>query len=195
MKRNLVDLKPLKSSFLSHEKDVETILRKLFIENQPYSDTLKRLLVVNTKDCLTNTQSNVYNEKIKEMSLHKLVEEGYVKLSPKIRMAEHEEVKTYLVISFDNYMPNEENPYFRDCIVNFDIICMTDWWDMDNYQIRPLKIAGYIDGLLNNTHLSGIGTFNFVGCNELLLDENLSGYTLMYRAVHGHDDMLPPEGE
>ena len=66
---------------------------------------------------------------------------------------------------------------------------------MDNYQIRPLKIAGYIDGLLNNTHLSGIGTFNFVGCNELLLDENLSGYTLMYRAVHGHDDMLPPEGE
>ena len=30
----------------------ETILRKLFIESRPYSDDLKRLLVINTKDCL-----------------------------------------------------------------------------------------------------------------------------------------------
>lgn len=62
---------------------------------------------------------------------------------------------------------------------------------MDNYQIRPLKIAGYIDGILNNTKLTGIGTFNFIGCNELVLDEVLSGYTLSYRAVHGSDDRLP----
>ena len=40
------------SSFLSCEKDIETILKKLFIESKPYSDILKRLLVINTKDCL-----------------------------------------------------------------------------------------------------------------------------------------------
>ena len=64
---------------------------------------------------------------------------------------------------------------------------------MDNFQIRPLKIAGYIDGILNKTKLSGIGELEFMGCNELVLDEVLSGYTLSYRAVHGSDDRIPDE--
>ena len=55
MKKDLA-LRPVDftSSFLSCEKDLQTILRKLFIESQPYSDALKRLLVINTKDCLDN---------------------------------------------------------------------------------------------------------------------------------------------
>ena len=59
----------------------------------------------------------------------------------------------------------------------------------------PLQIAGYIDGILNNARLSGIGRFEFVGCNELILNEEMSGYTLMYHAVHGNDDKLPPVEE
>lgn len=59
---------------------------------------------------------------------------------------------------------------------------------MDNYQIRPIKIIGYIDGILNRTKLTGIGTLNYIGCNELILDENLSGYTLSYRAIHSSED-------
>jgi hypothetical protein len=46
MKRDLIMTKPLTSSFLSCEKDTETILRKLFVECRPYSDILKKLLVV-----------------------------------------------------------------------------------------------------------------------------------------------------
>ena len=49
MRRDLI--KPdIRSSFLSCEKDTETILRRLFIESRPHSDTLKKLLIVNTKD-------------------------------------------------------------------------------------------------------------------------------------------------
>ena len=59
--------------------------------------------------------------------------------------------------------------------------------------MRPLKIAGYIDGILNNNKLTGIGEFNFLGCNELILNENLSGYTLSYRAIHGTDDKIAPK--
>ena len=190
MKRNLA-VTNIHSSFLSCEKDMETILKKLFIESRPYSDELKRLLVINTKDCLDNKTSDVYNEKIKEMTVAKLREEGYIKIEPKIRFPEHEEVKSYIIITFDNFTTNEKNPQFRDCTVNFDIICHTDYWDIGNYRLRPLKIAGYIDGLLNNTKLSGIGTFNFAGCNELILSEDLSGYTLSYRAIHGSDDIIP----
>ena len=189
-----VDLfKKISSSFLSCEKDTETILRRLFIESRPYSDILKKLLIINTTDCLTSNNPN-YQKKIDSMNLKDLKDNQYIRLSPKLTFREHEEVKSYLLISFGNFTPNENNPEFRDCTVSFDIICHTDYWDLDDYQLRPLKIAGYIDGILNNTKLSGIGKFHFMGLNRLILDENLSGYTLMYRAVHSveGDDKIPP---
>lgn len=195
MKRDIISYIPLESSFLSFEKDIETILKALFVNSQPHSDGLKRLLVLNTKDCLDNDTSEVYKQKLVEMTLPKLIQEGYIKLSPKIRMPEHEEVKAYIIISCDNFTPNDSNPYYRDCTINFDIICHLDCWDVGNYRLRPLKIVGYIDGLLNNAKLSGIGVLNFLGCNELILNEDLAGYSLSYRAVHGNDDRLAPSDE
>lgn len=186
----IIDRTKFNSSFLSCEKDFESILKRLFIETKPFCDELKRLLVINTKDCLDNFNNPLYESKINEMSLAKLKEEGYVRLTPKLEFPEHEEVKTYLLISFDNFVQNQTNPQFRDCVVNFDIICHTDYWDLGNFRLRPLKIVGYIDGLLNNARLSGIGTFQFMGCNELILNDELSGYSLSYYAVHGSDDRL-----
>ena len=194
MKRDVImPASKFNSSFLSCQKDIETILRKLFIESKPYSDYLKKLLIINTEDCL-DTDNPIYNEQIKK-SLKEIIDEGYISFIPKIKFGEHEKVKSYLVISIDNFSSNSTNPYYRDCTVNFDIICHTDYWDIGDYQVRPLKIVGYIDGILNECKLSGIGTFNFLGCNQLLLNQELSGYTLSYRAVHGNDDKLPPEGE
>lgn len=194
MKKDLA-LRPVDftSSFLSCEKDLEAILRKLFVESQPYSNELKKLLVINTKDCLDNKTSVVYQNAIKDMSLAELRKQGYIKLQPKIKMPEHEEVKSYLIFSFDNFRPNASNPQFRDCTVYIDVLCHTDYWDLGNFRLRPLKICGYIDGILNKARLSGIGTFQFDGCKALILDETLSGYTLSYSAIHGTDDVLPSE--
>ena len=195
-----VDLtKPrITSSFLSCEKDTELILKKLFFDNRPYSDMLKKLLVINTEDCIDEKSKNAkhYQEFIDELSVKDLRKNGYIKLEPKLRFEEHEDVKSYILLSFDNFTPNATNPEYRDCTVTFDIICHTDYWDIQNYQLRPIKIVGYIDGILNETKLTGIGKFHFLGCNELILDENLSGYTLMYRAVHdvdGDDKIAPKE--
>ena len=45
-----------KSTFLSCETDQERIWRKLFVESRPYSDKLKKLLIINTPNCLDDTQ-------------------------------------------------------------------------------------------------------------------------------------------
>ena len=180
-----------KSSFLSCEKDTESIIRKLFVDSKPHSDMLKRLLLINTPDCLNDMTNQVYINKIKNTSIKDLREQGYIRLEPKIKLSENEEVKSYIVISFDNFVPNATNPEFRDCIVMIDVICHTDYWDVGNFRLRPLKIAGYIDGILNGCKLSGIGKFQFAGCNELVLSEELSGYCLMYSAIHGSDDEIP----
>ena len=195
MKRDTRSTYPLKSSFLSFEKDLETILRAIFVESQPHSEQLKRLLVINNKDCLDNTESEVYRKVLEHTTLNTLIKEGYVRLSPKIKMPEHEEVKSYIIISTDNFTPNRGNDYYRDCTLSFDVICHLDQWDLGDYRLRPLKIVGYLDGLLNNAKLSGIGTLDFIGCNELILNEDLAGYTLTYRAIHGNDDRLEPEEE
>jgi hypothetical protein len=188
MKRNLVMMESLKSSFLSCEKDAETIIKKLFVTSQPYSDDLKRLLIINTKDCLDSSNKS-YDEIIENTSVKELMEGKYITLVPKIKMNEHEEVKSYIILTFDNFIETS-NPEFRDCTVSFDILCHTDYWDIGDYRLRPLKIAGIIDGILNKSKLSGIGTLNFLSCSELILNEDLSGYTLMYTATHGSDDKI-----
>lgn len=193
MKRDTRRTTPITSSFLSCEKDTETILRKLFIESKPYSNVLKRLLVVQAKDCLDN---EAYDAEVENISIAQLRKNGYIVLEPRVKMQEHEQVKAYIIISFDNFTPNAKNPEFRDCTVNFDILCHPDYWDLGEFRMRPLKIAGYIDGLLNNCKLSGIGTFNFMGCDEIVVNPELSGYILSYWAVHGSDDQIEsPEDE
>lgn len=194
MKRNLVDLN-LKSSFQSVEKDIEIILRKLFIESNPLSEDLKKLLVINTKDCLDDKNKDKYKKIVDGMSLKDLRDGGYIRLAPLIRFNEFEEVKSYILISLSDFTPNEKNPEFRDCTVYFDIISHTDYWDLGDYRIRPIKIAGIVDGILNRSKLTGIGQFLFMGCSETVANKDLSGYTLSFRAIHqiDGDDEIPPQ--
>ena len=191
MKKDLA-IKELKSSFLSVEKDIGTIINKLFIESRPYSDMLKRLLMINTKDCLEN-QTDVCRELISSTSVKDLKEKGYIRIIPKFNLGEHEEVKSYILITMNHFTPNAKNPEFRDCTISFDVVCHTKYSDLGDYRIRPLKICGYIDGILNKTRLSGIGVLNFIGANQLVLSPELQGYTLTYIAVHGSDDTLTEE--
>ena len=151
-------------------------------------------MIINTKNCLDDLDSEVIKKTLQEKgSVAKLREAGYIRLTPKVEMGEHEEVKSYILISFDNFTPNRTNPEFRDCTVTFDVVCHTDYWDLGNFRLRPLKILGYIDGILNESRLSGIGTLNFLGARELILSPELSGYSLMYEAVHGSDDLIEPK--
>jgi hypothetical protein len=56
--------------------------------------------------------------------------------------------------------------------------------------LRPFKILGIIDGILNECKLSGIGTLKFFKCEEIILNDDISGYSLYYRATHGNDDKI-----
>lgn len=192
MKRDTVLMKPITSSFLSCEKDTETILRKLFLESKPYSNILKRLLLIQNKDCLNET---LYQDVLKECSIVDLLENGYVFLTPAIKNSEHEKKKAYIHLFFDNFTRDYSNPEFRDCEVRIDIICHRDSYALNDLCLRPLKIAGYIDGILNNTKLSGIGTLLFKGCYSNNINEEFYGYTLIYEATHGRDDQIPNEDE
>lgn len=199
--------KKIDSSFLSFEKDMELMLKRIFIDSKNYysennfnivgangekmsaQEALFRLIALPTPNCLEDN-TEAAKEVLKRTNLRVLMKNNYIRLTPKVRLAEHEEVKTYLIFSFDNFVENFNNNQYRDSVVTIDIISNLDYWEIGNYRIRPLKIAGIIDGILNKAKLTGIGEFNFLGLNELILNSELGGYSLMYKAVHGSDDKI-----
>ena len=201
---DLIKNKPLYSSFMNCEKDVEKILEALFVKTKPYSDILKRLLIINNPDCLDKDNED-YQKLIDSKTLRDLIKEGYVRLNPKIPRKEHENIKSYLLISFNNFSMNKTSAEFRDCQIDFDVICYLDAWCLDEYMIRPLKICGCIDGILNsitdenkayltgggnNIKLSGIGEYKFITCNQVILNEDLSMYSLSYRGTYFSEDSV-----
>lgn len=185
--------KDFKSSFLSVEKDQQTIWRKLFVENRPYSDELKRLLVINTPDCLDDSKQQ-YQNVLKDYSLKRLKDDGYIRIVPKLSFGEHEEVKSYIILEFDDFTPSD-NPQYRNCVISFTIISHLDYWELDDYKLRTIQIAGYIDGILDGAKLSGIGKLQFLGASQIVLNEYLGGTLLRYVATHEKQEDQNPNTE
>jgi hypothetical protein len=95
----------------------------------------------------------------------------------------------YIIISFDNFIPNRENPEFRDNVISFDIFCHFDQWKLNKaFQLRPYRIAAEIDTMLNGQRLTGIGKLDFLGANQIMLNDEVAGVSLMYSAIHGEED-------
>ena len=143
MRKDLISFKPIYSSLLSCDKDLQAILKTLFISSKPYSDILKRLLIINNKDCLDETNTD-YQKIINSYSLGDLIDKGYIRLNPKIARGTHEEIKSYIIVSLDNFSRNRNSSHYMDYIINFDIICYNDAWSLNDYQIRPLMMCGYM---------------------------------------------------
>jgi len=114
-----------------------------------------------------------------------MIEKGYIRLNTKIARGTHEEIKSYIVITLDNFTPNRKSSEYRNYIIHVDIICYNDEWVLDNLDIRPLMIAAYIDGILNTysdesknsvkqlssrIKLTGIGYYSFLSCGLVMLN-------------------------
>lgn len=166
------NVKMPKSSFLSMEKDTSLIVNKM-LDNP----RLKRLLYYTSKDALNRPNLN------EDQSLD-LINKN-IKIVPKLYV--DGSVLNYIVINFKNFTPSE-NPEFRDNIIEFDIVCHFDQWQLQDFALRPYKIAAEIDSMFNNTHLTGIGLLQFVGATQTVLTDEFAGVCLLYEATHGGED-------
>lgn len=160
------------SSFLSVEKDMNLIVSKMLKDER-----LKRLLYYNSKDALDRPNLT------EDQSLELIGKN--IKIVPKLYI--DKEYLNYILISFDNF-ETSENPQFRNNLIEFDIICHFDQWQLKDFSLRPYKIAAEIDSLFNNQRLTGIGKLQFATAGQILLNNNYSGICLLYEAVHGGED-------
>ena len=172
-----------KSSFLSIEKDLDIIVSAML-----KNERLKKLLYYTVPTALDEPS-------LDQKQSVELIKNN-IKIIPKLYV--DSSVLNYVIVSFDNFVPNANNPEFRDNIISFDIVCHFDQWNLGDFKLRPYKIAAEIDTLFNDKHLTGIGTLQFLGANQLVLTDEFAGVTLMYAAIHGEDDkknMLIPEDQ
>ena len=161
------------SSFLSVEKDMELITNKIL-----KNERLKKLLYYTTKDALNKPEIG------QDASLELFGRN--IKIVPKLSI--DNSILNYIIISFDNFIPNATNPEFRDNIISFDVICHFDQWQLKGFSLRPYKIAAEIDSMFNGKHLTGIGELEFLGANQLVINDEFAGFSLMYQAIHGEED-------
>ena len=166
-----------KSSFLSVEKDMNIIVDYI-IKN----DRLKKMLYYTSKDCLDKP-------KLTEEETLSLFGKQ-IKIVPKLYV--DGSVLNYIIVSFDNFTQNGTNTEFRDNIIEFDIICHFDQWQMKDFELRPYKIAAELDSMFNEQRLTGIGKLEFLGANQMILTDEYAGLCVMYRAVHGEEDKKHP---
>ena len=164
-----------KSGFLSTEKDMNLIV-SMILKN----DRLKKMLYYTNRNCLNEP-------KLTEDQSLELFGKN-IKIVPKLQV--DGEALNYVIISFDNFIQNGTNPEFRDNIIEFDIICHFDQWQMKDFELRPYKIAAEIDSMFNNKHLTGIGKLEFLSASQTVLTDEFAGLCLMYQAIHGGEDKV-----
>lgn len=166
---------PPKSSFLSINKDLRLLMDKMVA-----NDRLCKLLYYTDNDPIH--KANLTPEQKQEMFGNQ------IRIVPKLYV--DQPVLNYMIISFDNFLQSS-NPQFRDNVIEFDIICHFDQWQMRDFELRPYRIAAEIDSMLDKKRLTGIGLLEFFGAKELLLTDEFGGLCLMYQTYHGEEDKKP----
>lgn len=169
-----------KSAFLGMDKDISRMMEKI-LENKK----LLKLLYYSTPDSLS--KSDLDSEQIKS-----LITNNQITNVPEIKINSEGEGRSYLVITFDDFKPNDTNKFYRDHVIRFQIMCPYDYWKLDNFQLRPYRIAAEIDSMFAEKRFSGIGVLNFIRADLDIYDNGNGGIVLNYYAVRGNEDKINP---
>lgn len=179
MKKNTYEFP--KSSFLGMAKDTSLIINKI-IGNKK----VLRLLYYNSPDCLEwGNDKDLTSDQVKEM-----FETRQISNIPKVKV--DKEKKSYLLLGFNDFTPNATNTFYRDHLVEIQVACHYDNWALKDFELRPYRIAGEIDSMLDGSHLTGIGELLFVGASQEIYNDEYGGITLRYLAISGHEDEVNP---
>ena len=164
-----------KSSFLSLEKDAGIIVRDMLA-----NDKLKKLLFYEDKNCLSLPSLT------QEQTLSLV--DNQIMICPKVEIDKN--MFSYILVTFDDFVPNATNPEYRDNLITFNILCHFNSWNLGDFKIRPYKIAGELDNMFDGKHIFGIGELSFMGAKQIIINDEFGGLSLIYSAIHGNEDKV-----
>lgn len=159
-------------SFKNVEKDLSYIVSKIAEDEQ----LLKLLSLQEDKE-----------EKLTSEEKRKILKEC-VHIVPVLDLRELEnDNRSHLVVFFDNFFPNGENPEYRNKFLFFNIVCEISTWNMRDFKLRPYQIAGRLDVLFDKKKLANSYSINFLDANGKIISDNFGGLTLAYDVIYNID--------
>lgn len=159
-----------KKSFCDIGQNLNIVARRLMQE-----ETLLRLLVNTSKDAETTPLTQEQME---------AVFGDHIKIVPVID--KDEATKNYIVIQFGAFTPVGDDNSYKNYVISFDIICNVNNWMLKDYTPRPYKIMAEIDKVIADTKIDSVGPVQFLAAQNLIINEEMSGFTLSYMIMSEH---------
>ena len=88
---------------------------------------------------------------------------------------------SFIIVVFDQYTINPNNPDFKLCRVRFDVVCPFSEWIVNTNSLRPYLLMEEIDKMFNQAKLSGLGNLQFTHSTPLVLSPQMGGYSMYYQ--------------
>lgn len=136
------------------------------------NDTLVKLLKRPKREAITEKKDVTQEERMS------LIKDKYINLVPMI--PKEDEVKSYLIVSFDDFSPVVGTDKAMDYLMTIDIICHRDLWIMDGLCPRPYLIMNELKKEFHMSKLDTWGPTVFMGASNLLMNDNYMGFTMMF---------------
>lgn len=93
-------------------------------------------------------------------------------------------VRSFVIIGFDDFSLNVDNPEFIDQTISITIYCHKDIWKLKGGKLRPFMLLNEIHKVLNYNKSFGIGRM-FIGAGGLsILSPEMSGYIIKYQVIN-----------
>ena len=159
-----------KANFSTVEKDFSDITGRIMA-----NETILKLLYFNSSDCLSNKDLVITSEIIEEVVKENL------RIVPSLKVPENK--GSYIIVTFDSFTENPQNPEFMNNIILMDVLCPEDTWMMDSYMMRPFKIMHELQRMFHDKPLNGIGKALFIGANLLNLGDYV-GYQMAFSVIN-----------
>ena len=166
--REMMDLN--RADFSTVEKDFADITERILT-----NEDLVKLMYFNSSDCLSSPTAEITPEIIEEIVAENL------RIVPSVRIPKNK--GSYIIITFDAFAPNGENPEFMDNIILMDVLCPSDVWMMDSYMLRPFRMMHELQRTFHKKTLNGIGKVFFLGANLLNLGD-YNGYQMAFSVIN-----------
>jgi hypothetical protein len=169
---SVYDLKTKKASAYGQTRSFALIGGQLdiIINRILKNDNLVKLLKYPTRDALTR--------EVEQETRMSLIKDNHLTLVPFI--PKEEEIKTYLIITFDNFVPTKTTQRAMDYVMTFDIVCHRELWTMNGSCPRPYLIMDELMKEFNMTKVDTWGAMRFQGATSLIMNENFMGFTMMF---------------
>ena len=154
---------------------LERIQSSLYqIKNKLKADSdIRKLLYYTTKDSLSKSEVSYKNI------------DNFITLRPVFNMNTETFNRNAFVSIAISEMEEVEDEKIFDGVLRLNVICKNDNWELDENAIRPLKLIGKIKNLLHNHKFDTSHKIIFMSMQIITLDEDNSGYMLLFRIVEG----------